>query len=87
MYAIQIEWCDGRGQTQVKFLGKDGKGTYVKVAPFHVFRYAHEQAFRFNHRLASDFGRFWLALSSVVGKRLTYRKLAALGDAGFMGIE
>lgn len=63
------------------------KGTYVAVAPFNVFRYAHEQAFRFNHRLESDFNRFWEALSSVVGKRLTYRQLAAVGDAGFMGIE
>lgn len=63
------------------------KGTYVAVAPCHIFRYAHEQAFRFNNRLASDFGRFFRALSQVVGKRLTYRTLAAVGDAGFMGIE
>ena len=46
-----------------------------------------EEAFRFNNRLKSDFGRFFQALSQVVGKRLTYRKLAAIGDAGFMGIE
>jgi len=63
------------------------KGTYVAVAPFHLFRYAHEQAFRFNHRLKSDFSRFFQALSQVVGKRITYRQLAAVDDAGFMGIK
>ncbi len=63
------------------------KGTYVKVAPFHTFRYAHEQAFRFNERLRSDFGRFFQLLGQVVGKRLTYRQLAAVEDARFMGIQ
>lgn len=63
------------------------KGTYVAIAPFHVGRYVTEEAFRFNNRLKSDFGRFFQALSQVVGKRLTYRKLAAIGDTGFMGIE
>ena len=49
------------------------KGTYVAIAPFHVGRYVTEEAFRFNNRLKSDFGRFFQALSQVVGKRLTYR--------------
>jgi transposase-like protein len=62
------------------------KGTYIALAPWHVFRYAHEQAFRFNNRLMNDFDRFFQALSQVVGKRLTYRTLAAIDDAGFMGI-
>ena len=63
------------------------KGTYVAVAPFHVGRYVSEEAFRFNNRLKSDFRRFFQALTQVVGKRLTYRQLACVGDAGFMGIE
>ena len=63
------------------------KGTYVAIAPFHVGRYVTEEAFRFNNRLKSDFTRFYQALSQVVGKRLTYRQLAAIGDAGFMGIQ
>jgi transposase-like protein len=63
------------------------KGTYVAVSPFHLFRYVEEQAFRFNHRLKSDFERFHTALAQVVGKRLTYRVLGAVGDAGFMGIQ
>jgi transposase-like protein len=63
------------------------KGTYVAVAPFHVGRYVTEEAFRFNNRLKSDFARFFQALTQVVGRRLTYRQLACIGDAGFMGIE
>lgn len=55
--------------------------TYVSVAPFHLFRYVDEQAFRFNNRkdalgeIISDDDRFKLALSQVVGKRLTYKVL------------
>jgi transposase-like protein len=48
------------------------KGTYVSVEPFHLFRYLDEQAFRFNERTMTDAERFTLALSQVVGKRLTY---------------
>ncbi|HUT88316.1 MAG TPA: IS1595 family transposase [Thermoguttaceae bacterium] len=62
------------------------KGTYIAVAPFHLYRYVEEQAFRFNNRLKSDFGRFQEILSKVAHKRLTYRVLCAIDDAGFMGI-
>jgi transposase-like protein len=61
-------------------------GTYVAVAPFHLFRYIDEQAYRFNKRLGSDASRFYEVLLNVVGKRLTWRKLTAQEDAGFMGI-
>jgi transposase-like protein len=55
-------------------------GTYVSVEPFHLFRYVDEQAFRFNNRATkdnpmNDADRFRLALSQVVGKRLTYAEL------------
>lgn len=63
------------------------KGTYIGVAPFHLSRYAAEQAFRFNERLQDDAGRFLTVLRNVVGKRLTYRVLTAQDDAGFMGLE
>jgi len=48
--------------------------TYVPVEPFHLFRYLDVQSFRFNTRKdeQGDFGRFRLAASQVVGKRLTY---------------
>jgi transposase-like protein len=52
------------------------KGTYVSVEPFHLFRYLDEQAFRYNNRRnLNDSDRFDLALSQVVGKRLTYAQL------------
>jgi transposase-like protein len=52
-------------------------GTYVAVEPFHLFRYVDEQAFRFNNRkdgdrTISDAERFDIAMSQVIGKRLTY---------------
>lgn len=51
------------------------KGTYVSVEPFHLFRYLDEQCYRFNLRKDSDRGRFVNALSSIVGRRLTYAAL------------
>jgi hypothetical protein len=51
------------------------KGTYVSVEPFHLFRYLDEQVFRFNNRKMNDGSRFLLALSEIVGKRLTYARL------------
>jgi transposase-like protein len=55
-------------------------GTYVAVEPFHLFRYADEQAFRYNNRATkdnplNDADRFTLALSQIVGKRLTYKEV------------
>ena len=56
------------------------KGTYVSVEPFHLFRYLDEQMFRYNHRgtskvPVSDCERFRLALSGVLGRRVTYQQL------------
>jgi transposase-like protein len=55
-------------------------GTYVAVEPYHLDRYIDEQAFRFNNRATkdnplNDGDRFMLALSQIVGKRLTYAEL------------
>ena len=52
-------------------------GTYVSVAPFHLFRYVDEQAFRFNNRKKpmGDYERFEKVLSQIAGKRLTYAEL------------
>lgn len=61
-------------------------GTYIAVAPFHLFRYTAEQVYRFNHRLESDFARFENLVRQGIGKRLTYRVLTAKDDAGFMGL-
>jgi transposase-like protein len=55
-------------------------GTYVSVEPFHLSRYADEQAFRYNNRATpdnplNDADRFMLAASQISGKRLTYAEL------------
>jgi transposase-like protein len=51
-------------------------GTYVAVEPFHLERYADEQAFRYNNRKGkTDKDRFELALSQVSGRRITYAEL------------
>lgn len=57
------------------------RGTYVSVEPFHLFRYLDEQAFRFNNREdLDDRDRFDLAVSQIVGKRLTYTGLIGKGQ-------
>jgi len=59
--------------------------TYVSVAPYHLFRYVAEQVFRFNYRKWTDGERFGLVLACIFNRRLTYRLLAGIDDAGFMG--
>jgi transposase-like protein len=56
------------------------RGTYVAVEPFHLDAYVGEQVFRFNNRATkdnplNDSDRFMLAVSQIVGKRLTYKEL------------
>ena len=56
------------------------KGTYVAVEPFHLSRYLDEQVFRYNNRATkdnplNDGDRFHLALSQIVGKRLTFAEV------------
>lgn len=50
------------------------------MEPFHLDRYVDEQVFRFNNRATpdnplTDSDRFTLAMSQIVGKRLTYAEL------------
>jgi transposase-like protein len=51
------------------------RGTYVSVAPFHLFRYLDEQSFRYNERKEDDLSRFRSVLAQVVNRRLTYDQL------------
>ena len=56
------------------------RGTYVSVEPFHLDKYVTEQVFRYNNRATegnplNDVDRFTLAVSQIVGKRLTYAGL------------
>jgi transposase-like protein len=75
------EYVNGEVHTQGienfwSLLKRSLNGTYVAVEPFHLDRYADEQAFRFNNRKGkNDADRFKLALSQVTGKRLTYAEL------------
>jgi len=55
-------------------------GTYVSVEPFHLFRYLDEQVWRYNNRATkdnpmNDSDRFSLAVSQIVGKRLTFAEV------------
>jgi hypothetical protein len=60
-------------------------GTYVAVEPFHLERYADEQAFRFNNRIGmNDAKRFEKAVKQIVGKRVTYAELTGkVGETAF----
>lgn len=62
------------------------RGTYVAVEPFHLDRYIDEQVFKFNNRATkdnplNDSDRFILAMSQIVGKRLTYQELTGKTEA------
>lgn len=75
-------YVDGRVHTNGlenfwSLLKRGLKGTYASVEPFHLFRYLDEQSFRYNNRKeqCGDAGRFQLALSHILGRRLTYNEL------------
>jgi len=80
-----IEYVNGQVHTNGienfwSLLKRGLNGTYVSVEPFHLFRYLDEQAFRYNNRATKDnpledSDRFMLAMSQIVGKRLTYAEL------------
>lgn len=56
-------------------------GTYVAVEPFHLDRYLDEQMFRFNNRKGkTDADRFDLAVTQIIGKKLTYAQLTGKGE-------
>ncbi len=90
-YAHQVidhasQYVDGRVHTNGlenfwSLLKRGVAGTYVSVEPFHLFRYLDEQMFRFNNRKdLKDADRFNLAVSQIVGQRLTFAQLT--GKAG-----
>jgi len=78
-----VEYVHGRVHTNTlenfwSLVKRGLHGTYVSVEPFHLFRYLDEQMFRFNNRKdLDDAGRFDLAVSQIVGKRLTFAQLTA----------
>jgi transposase-like protein len=94
-YAHQVvdhasQYVDGRVHTNGlenfwSLLKRGISGTYVSVEPFHLFRYLDEQTFRYNNRKDMDNAdRFKLALSQIVGKRLTYAEVTGkVGETAF----
>jgi transposase-like protein len=99
-YAHQVidhaeKYVDGRVHTNGlenfwSLLKRGISGTYVSVEPFHLFRYLDEQTFRYNNRKDADGNkvdnadRFKLALSQIVGKRLTYAEVTGkVGETAF----
>src|SRR5438309_6764283 len=89
-YAHQVvdhacQYVDGRVHTNGlenfwSLLKRGISGTYVSVEPFHLFRYLDEQSFRYNNRATldnpmNDADRFEMAMSQIVGKRLTYAEV------------
>lgn len=90
-YAHQVidhaeKYVDGKVHTNGlenfwSLLKRGINGTYVSVEPFHLFRYLDEQSYRYNNRKElDDFGRFEMACSQVVGKRLTWDHLTGKGS-------
>jgi len=83
-----VQYVDGRVHTNGmenfwSLLKRGISGTYVSVEPFHLFRYLDEQMFRFNNRKElDDKGRFDLAVSQIIGKRLTFAELTGKEGAG-----
>jgi transposase-like protein len=86
-----VQYVDGQVHTNGlenywSLLKRGISGTYVSVEPFHLFRYLDEQSFRYNNRKKlDDAGRFSLAVSQIVGKRLTYAELT--GKVGSAAIN
>jgi transposase-like protein len=82
-----------RGQVHVNgmenfwaLLKRSLRGTYVAVEPFHLARYIDEQVFRYNNRATkehprNDADRFKLAMSQILGCRLTYSDLTGKSES------
>ena len=85
------EYVNGQVHTQGienfwSLLKRGLRGTYIAVEPFHLDRYVTEQVFRFNNRATKnnpldDGDRFTLAVTQIVGKRLTYEELTGKTEA------
>jgi transposase-like protein len=75
-----VEYVNGKAHTNGlenfwSLLKRGLKGTYIRVAPFHLFRYLDEQTLRYNARKTSDFERFVSVLAQIVNRRITYKQL------------
>ncbi|HUB47729.1 MAG TPA: transposase [Acetobacteraceae bacterium] len=83
----EIEYVRGRVHTHGmenfwSLLKRGLNGTYTHMSASYLDRYVDEQAFRFNERHRNDSERFRAVVSSVQGKRLTYRELTGRSTEG-----
>lgn len=82
-----VKYVDGQVHTNGlenfwSLLKRGLTGTYVSVEPFHLFRYLDEQAYRYNNRKdATDFDRFRMAASQIIGKRLTWKQVIGMQES------
>lgn len=75
-----VEYVSGRVHTNGienfwALLKRGLHGTYVRVEPFHLFRYIDERAFTYNRRDLNDAERFEWLLSKTSGRRLTWAEV------------
>jgi transposase-like protein len=80
-----VEYVRGRVHTNGlenfwSLLKRGIRGTYVSVEPFHLFRYLDEQVYKYNNRRLTESERFSIAVSGIVGKRVTFKQLIGKGQ-------
>lgn len=80
LYGYRLTWLTWRGTIQQltrpgSLLKRSLGGTYVRVRPFHLFRYLDEQAYRYNKREWDTLGRVTGALGKAEGRRVTWKQL------------
>ena len=80
-----VKYVDGTVHTNGlenfwSLLKRTVKGTYVRPAAFHLFRYLDEQAYRFNERKGTDQSRFMGAVRTAKDRSLTWRKLTGKSE-------
>jgi transposase-like protein len=79
-----VKYVDGQVHTNGlenfwSLLKRGLSGTYVSVEPYHLFRYLDEQTYRYHNRSdMTDFARFKLAASQIVGKRLSWKQVIGM---------
>jgi len=82
-----VKYVDGQVHTNGlenfwSLLKRGLNGTYVSVEPFHLFRYLDEQAYRYDNRKdMNDFDRFKMAVTRIVGKRLTWKQVIGMQES------
>jgi transposase-like protein len=78
---VDETFIGGKTRNMHKRKREEKIGGWVRVEPFHLFRYLDEQAFRFDARHTTDADRFLQLCLNVTGRRLTWNELTGKGEA------